>query len=58
MCRKHNNYNGLMEVISGLNSSAARKLQETWDVRFLFLQHYSRCFYDLLFCYYFPFTNK
>jgi len=31
MCRKLNNFNGFMEVISGLNSSAVRKLEETWQ---------------------------
>jgi len=31
------NYNGVMEVVSGLNSSAVRKLQMTWKVFFFFL---------------------
>jgi len=37
MCRKHNNFNGLMEILSGLNSSAVRKLKETWEVNILFI---------------------
>ena len=28
-----NNFNGAMEVISGLNSAPVRKLQMTWRVR-------------------------
>jgi len=31
MCRKYNNFNGLMEIMSGLNSSAVQKLGGSWD---------------------------
>ena len=36
MCRKHSNFNALMEVLSGLNSSPVQKFKETWSVRTLF----------------------
>jgi len=30
---KINNYNGVMEILSGINSSPVRRLKKTWEVR-------------------------
>ena len=38
-CKSLNNFNAMMEIISGLNNSAVFRLKQTWGVSFPYDQH-------------------